>query len=279
MEVSDLAPALLGLAQILKSAGKLVEGEASDVSVRVRSTRRGSFEVDLSVVIHGAKSAWEFWKSDDVQAAAALVGFLGFSVGGVGIGALQIVRKLKGRRPSNVTPTAEGKVSVEIDGQHIEVPDLALRLALDPGVRAGMEKAISEPLERDGIDTVSFGKTISSDPITKDEAESFKSIAASDDDEYVSRHTKPFSIVSLSFKNGQKWRLDDGRSKPLVKMSDSDFQRRVDSGAESFSKGDILICEVVEITRRTVAGFKSEYEIVRVVEHRKDQVPPGLGLE
>lgn len=279
MEVSDLAPALMGLAQILKSAGKVVEGDESDIGVRVRSTRTGSFEVDLTVVIHGAKTAWAFWKSDDVQAASSLLGFLGVSVGGLGIGALQIIKKLRGRRPAAVTPVADGRVAIEVDGEVFEAPDMALRLALDPGVRIGMEKAIAEPLEREGIESVSFGRDRASAKIEKVEAEAFKMPAVSGADEFVSKHVKPFSIVSLSFKTGQKWRLDDGRAKPLVKMSDVDFQARVDSGTESFAKGDILLCEVVETTRKTPAGFKSDYEIVRVIEHQKVVPPPSLDFE
>lgn len=272
MEVADLAPALLGLAQMLKSAGRVVEGDDSDISVRVRSTRDACFEVDLSVVVHGAKAVWEFWKSDDVQAAATLLGLLGFT----GFGALGFVRQLGGRRPTRITPSKPGYVAVEIDGEVIEVPDMVARIGLDPGVRAGMEKAIAEPLEREGIESVSFGPGASIEPIAAAESSFFKMPIDADEDEFISRHTKAFSIVTLSFKSGQKWRLHDGRSKPLVTMGDKDFQARVDGGIESFANGDILICEVVETSRRTATGFKSEYEITRVVEHRKVRPVEGL---
>jgi hypothetical protein len=61
-------------------------------------------------------------------------------------------------------------------------------------------------------------------------------------------------------------------------MSDADFQARVDASQEAFAKGDLLVCEVVETSRRTATGFRSDYEIVRVKEHRRALADPGLDL-
>jgi hypothetical protein len=278
MDVADLAPALLGLAQLLKAAGRVVDGDGAEISVRVKSTQHACFEVWLTVVVDSAKAGWSFLKTPDGQAAATLVQVLGLSGLGLGGGAIALVRKLKGRRPERVSVSGD-TVKLQIDGDEFEVPDAVARVALDPGVRAALEKVVAEPLEKEGIASVTLGEATSGQTIDKAEGGYFRAVAAATTDEFTSRYTKAFSIVTLSFKSGQKWRLNDGRANPLVTVSDADFQAKVDAGLESFAKGDILVCEVIERASRTATGFKAEYEIVRVVEHRKVQPPTGLSFD
>ena len=273
MDVADLAPALLGMAQLLKAAGRVVEGDSAQISVRVKTTRDACFEVWLTLAVNHAGPAWTFLKSQDGQAAVGLLGvlgFLGLDVKTVGGGALGVVRWLKGRRPKRISVGSD-KVRLEVDGDSIEVPDEVARVALDPSVRAALEKVISEPLERDGISAVTLGVDAGGQTIEKVEGSYFRAIPSEETDEFTSRYRKAFSIVTLSFKPGQKWRLNDGRSNPLVAVSDADFQAKVDAGQESFAKGDILVCDVIERAARTIKGFKAEYDIIKVVEHRKIQ--------
>ncbi|MEW6596632.1 MAG: hypothetical protein AB1429_03945 [Pseudomonadota bacterium] len=272
MDVADLAPALLGVAQLLKAAGRALDGDDAEIGVRVKATREGSFEVWLNIIVNDAKVAWEFWKSTDVQAAANLLQILGFTgVGGV-IGALRLI---KGRRLRRIRADAD-RVVFELDGDEFEVPEPVARLVLDDAVRSALQTVVSDPLEKEGIDTLSVGDAKTETVIAKDEIEYFKVQTISPDDEFVSKYEKAFTIVSLSFKSGQKWRLNDGRANVPVSVSDQRFLERVDAGIESFAKNDMLICEVLERSRRTSSGFRSDYEIVRVIEHRHYQPPPPL---
>lgn len=272
MDVADLAPALLALGQMIKAAGRVVDGEAAEISVRVKATQQACFEVWLSVAVDGAKSAWTFWKSDDVQAAAQLLSLLGFSAAG---GVVGTVKWLKGRKAKRLS-AANGSVILEVDGDTIEVPEQVADLIEDPAVRAAAERAISEPLDKDGIEAVSFGPRASAQRVEKAEADWFKAPVATSRDEFVSRNTKAFSIHTLSFKPGQKWRLSDGGTLRNVQMSDADFAGKVDRSEVAFAKGDLLVCEVVETARRTDAGFKNDYEIIKVLEHRAAVPHPDL---
>lgn len=284
MDVADLAPALLALGQLIKAAGRVVDGEDAEISVRVKATQQACFEVWLSVAVDGANSAWTFWKSDDVQAAAQLLSILGFTVGG---GVIGTVKWLKGRRATRLR-AANGSVVLEVDGDTIEVPEQVADLVENPAVRAAIEKAVAEPLEKDGIEAVSFGPKGAAQRVEKAESDWFKAPGATSSDEFVSRNTKAFSIITLSFKPGQKWRLNDGGTPRNVQMSDRDFAGKVDRSEIAFAKGDILVCEVIETARRTDGGFKNDYEIVKVLEHRKavphpdlldDGAPPSAGRD
>ncbi len=277
MEVGDLAPALLGIAEMLKAAGRVVDGDDAEISVRVRATNVGSFEVLLAVVVHAAKAGWAFLETPDGQAAAALLSLLGISAGTIKGGAIGLVRKLKGKVPRRVTRKDDsGLVTIEAEGVTFEVPEAVARLALDGAVRAAMERAIAHPLQKDGIEKVRIGE-VSENEIPKSEAEYFLAPPLSSEDEFINRYTKAFSIVQLSFKSGQKWKLSDGHGAPqFVTVSDKEFLEKIDRNEETFAKGDLLICDVVETARRTASGFKSEYEIVRVKEHRRPPKQPPL---
>jgi hypothetical protein len=269
MDVGHLAPALLAIGQTLKAAGRLLDGDDSEVSVRVSSTRAGCFEVWLSVVVNDAKIVWAWWKSPDVQAASQLVSVLGFTGVTTSLSVLNLVKRLRGRRAHSITPK-DGKVEIKVDGEVIEADETVARVALDPNVREALERVVADPLDVDGIDSVSFGEAAKAEVVSRDQREWFRAPTRSDDDEFVSKQVRPFSIATLSFKTGQKWKLSDGHGAPrAVVMSDLDFAAKVDRSEEAFRKGDLLICEVVERSRRTAAGgFRSEYEVVKVLEHR-----------
>lgn len=277
MDVADLAPALMGLGQAVKIAGAIAFGEQADVRLKIQTTREGSFEVWLALLVDHGKTAWEFWKTDDVQAAAQLAGLLGVSFVGSAMGLIQFVRWLNGRQPEVVKRHSDSSVEVTIDNVTIIVDATIYQMAFDPNLRGGLEKAVAEPLDKDGIDEVKFGEGTSATKIGKAERHAFRAPILSDGDEFVSRHTRPFSIVSLSFKHGQKWKLSDGHGSPRsVTMSDLEFVDRVDRSEVRFAKGDVLICEVVERARRTPTGFKSEYEIVKVLQHQPAPQQPRL---
>jgi hypothetical protein len=80
----------------------------------------------------------------------------------------------------------------------------------------------------------------------------------------------------LSFKDGQKWRLNDGHGAKSVTVSDAEFVDQVNRNQIRFAKGDVLICEVIERARVSPKGLKAEYEIVKVLEHQLAPTQPPL---
>lgn len=80
---------------------------------------------------------------------------------------------------------------------------------------------------------------------------------------------KVFSIVSLAFRDDNKWRLSDGLATIHAKISDANFLARVDQNLETFAKGDLLICRVMSRQWQTRSGTRAEYEVLEVLEHRR----------
>ncbi|MCP4049893.1 MAG: hypothetical protein GY730_04225 [bacterium] len=76
------------------------------------------------------------------------------------------------------------------------------------------------------------------------------------------------AIVSLAFKDDNKWRLNDGNNSISVLIKDEGFLNQVDKSHISFAKGDLLICKVKKLQWQTEGGLKTEYEVMKVNEHR-----------
>jgi len=104
---------------------------------------------------------------------------------------------------------------------------------------------------------------------TKEEANFFASPEVQESVVLESTHRAAFSIISLAFKEDNKWRLNDGNNQISATINDEDFIRRVDRDQVSFSKGDILVCDV-HVTQKEIKGtLKTEYVVERVVEHKR----------
>lgn len=259
MEIADLAPALVSLGQLLNAAARAVDGDQAKVSIKVKSTREGSFEIWLSVAMDLASEGWKWWKSDDIQAAAQLISLIGLSGTGVAVSLVALVRKLRGRKPEKIEQKDSSTVILYLDSKSfIEVPIEVFHLAMDPAVRAGLAGVVSDPLDKDGIELVRFGPKGSATEIPKEEAFAFRAPIELEGDVLVNRYRRAFSIVSLSFKDGQRWRLNDGHGAKSVRMSDKEFEDRVNRNEVRFAKGDLLICDVVERATVTSKGLKSE---------------------
>ena len=91
-------------------------------------------------------------------------------------------------------------------------------------------------------------------------------------------HRYAFSIVSLAFKEDNKWRLTDGQAIYSVIMKDAEFQRKVDSSEAVFAKGDVLICDLHTIQWQVQDGVKTDYEVTKVHDHKHARQLPMFDL-
>lgn len=83
------------------------------------------------------------------------------------------------------------------------------------------------------------------------------------------------SLVSPVFKDGNKWRFNDGLTDFAAAVLDIDFISQVENG-ERFGKGDLLAVEMRTIQTRI--GFKLNLErtIIKVLKHITPPIQPQL---
>lgn len=280
MDIKDLAPALLSLSELLDEASDILNPEGTKVSLYLRAIDKGSFIAELSIIQNIYQDFLKLFNSDDITALLAFAAALGIGVNGAN-GLFQLIQKIRNRKIKSVK---ENKDSIEVtiemqDGDVIVVKKDAFVLFRRTSVRKKVARII-EPLKTKGIDIF---KIINNDQVmvevSKERADDF---AAPDVGiEVISDRTTDaiVEIVSLSFKEGNKWRVWDGNATINVTITDKDFLTRVDESRVSFKKDDLLKVTMHTVQSSTPDGLKNEYEITKIIKHIKpgeDQYPLGV---
>lgn len=80
--------------------------------------------------------------------------------------------------------------------------------------------------------------------------------------------TAAFSVVALTFKDDNRWRLYDGQNTINVAIEDEAFIRRVNDNEIAFAKGELLVCRVRIDQWRTGDSLRTDYAVLEVLEHR-----------
>lgn len=280
MDVRDLAPAMLALGQLFDAANTALHGEDRRIKLRVQATSPSSFQIGFEVVQTLGENLVAFLSGPETTAAANLVTLVTGT--GAAYGLFKLLKWLRGRSPSKVEKLADNSVRLTIGDETIDIPLDLLRLYQDIAVRAAAQRVIEEPLKKEGIDSFEVrdagGAVVR---VEKTEAVYFAKPQIPDETLVNEVRRSAFSIISLAFKEDNKWRLHDGTNSISADIDDEDFLQKVDTNQISFSKGDILICDVRVVQKRTDQGLKTEYTVERVVEHRPAarQLPLPFGTE
>lgn len=266
MDVRDLAPALLALGQAFDRANSLLNSDRASVTLEIRATRQGSFEI-LLILKQLFDGASTFLSHDFISSAANIKNLL---LGGKGlVGLLKLKKMLKGSKPKEIERT-ENNVTLEIEHLRLSVPAKVLDLYKDRILGEQIE-AVVRPLTRDGIDRIVFrDQATLVEMVEKDEAEYFQ--PDQEEGEILSEIVIPrqrLKIVSLNFLKG-KWRLSDGERARWYTIRDHQFAREVEQGIRRFGNGDLLICQVVMTQRIDAEGnLKLDHVIADVLKHEQ----------
>lgn len=276
IDVQDLAPSLMALGELLQAANAELNGERARVAVKLRATRKGSFEVDLSVVQSLAAQAATLLDSlaghkDGIAAANELADVIlkvGGAVIGTGGGLLALLKWLRGRKPDKIEPRA-GEVHVHLGDTVFVTNSQTILLAENRIVREQARKVVAV-LEKEGIDRIATRQD-GPEKLTIERAEvSYFDIPDGTEETLEDSEREMWlQIDSLSFKEGNKWRLTDGGEPFFASVEDVDFLNKIAKGEVSFSKADDLHCLVHERQSRTSKGqLRKDRTIMRVIEHR-----------
>lgn len=291
IDVNDLAPALLAIGELIQAANTEINGDKSKMSVKVRATAEGSFEVDLVLwqsMMDSLVSLFEFSKanSDGIAAANDLVDLLFKAatpvVAGLTAlsgGLLALFKFLKGRKPDSTEIKEDGSVSIQINNEVFITNQHTIKLAQSIVVREKAKKAV-DVLSKEGIDTFEAisGNGESTLTVTKEDQASFDYQPTENEDVVTDEvRTMALHIVSLSFKETNKWRVSNGADTFYVTIEDEEFINRINAGVASFAKNDCIICDVREKQLHGHQGLRLERVIIKVKEHRT--APRQLGME
>jgi hypothetical protein len=284
MNVYELAPALLSVGDLLKSANAILNGDSSSVSVLVESDfRKGSFEISLILDQSLIDQVKNLLPGHEVVGAAGLVGVI-FGVAAKAdkiISSFMAVWKLlKGEAPKEIINNDSSGLTIIVsgDGNKIQVEANAAKIYESVAARKSAEKILApvgkrgisrfearqgpdvlEHLEKSDLpERISTGMEIESE-INEKTTSSLR--------EALVRVTKP------NFEKGQ-WGFSDGSSKLSAKIEDKDFLNKVKNREVAFQSGDVL--KVRLRTEQSVEGGRIRTS--NVIEEVLDDNPRQLSL-
>jgi hypothetical protein len=266
----DLSLAILGLDGVLNEANKTLNSSKTKIQLKVKSNlEAGSFKINFRIDQNLIDKATDLLTSSGVEATLNAAAISALIFGG-GSGLWKLIKFLKNRKPTKKYEK-DGLVIIEIDEESFATKQEVIRLYENWQLRKSLEEMVS-PIAKDGIDLclVKLEKSEDFCDLKKEEVEYFQCPPAKEVmiDEPVRFNTN-LNIISLSFKDKNKWYVNDGQSTFYVTIEDLNFLRRVDEN-EEFRKGDIL---KVLIRREQFLNeeqkLRTEYFIEQVIEHKK----------
>lgn len=265
IDVRELAPALLGLADAFQAAQSELAPDARRANLEIKAQREGSFAIDLVLNTNLVEHALNFLTGRHATAVA----------NGGGILALVLVawEKLLWLRNRSYTTEdlADGHVRLTTaDGDSIVLSAATLQLLQSHDFRAQSDKFVA-PLQRDGIDSISVDSPVADAPrvvVTKANA---RSLAPAESPETVVTDNTVEQVVtveSVPFREDLVWRFWDGQSSITATMQDLGFRDRIRRRAVQFGEGDKLRADVRTVQTEDAAGkLSTTRSVVRVIDH------------
>lgn len=285
MDIRDLAPSLLALSDLFDEANHLLNHGQSKIAINVKASfKTGCFGVELSIVQDALSSFFNFFKNEDVITAATIATLVGLNAKDIRNSLIGFIKWLKNRKIKQVNLLESGLVKVVLDEDSIEIEKRILDLYRNSKIRKALETAISKPLEKDGIDSFACAEGMPNEnmpffSITKEERNCFIIPEIADETLKELEYEAHLQALSIAFQEDNKWRFTDGTNKFYAEVKDSIFLHKIQNNDIAFRKDDLLRVLLLMKQRLTGSGLKSEYQILKVLEHRSAARQLELPLE
>lgn len=274
MEVRDLSSALMAMHIVLDEADTTVNRGKTEATLKVKASfKTGSFKIDLVSAQQLADKIKDLLVSDPSTAVLNAAGLLGLITG-----LWAFIKWLRGRRYTKMELVG-GKVRIFVSDEFMDVEKATIDLYRNYKLRQALDQAVS-PLDREGIDSVAIiqdGKITAE--ATKQERPYFAVVELDAVTLEDTRRTTHLHLVSPSFQDGNKWRVNDGGSNFFVSVDDQTFIEQVVRGEIEFSASTILKVVLREVQLTDAKGaIKKDCTVEKVIEVLRPYQQMELGI-
>jgi hypothetical protein len=279
INVFELAPTLLALGELIQQANKTAFPDGREIAVNVKPFREGSFNVDVVVAAASTLQALlDIANSQQAQQIKTLLEWVGL-INGVGIGAIALLKALKGK-PASVEQLNPGEVRyTSSDGQTFTVNINVHNIVQNTNVQQNIRQVFLAPLSRpdvDAIRTFIAGEPETEETVTEDDAWGIDEFTSQEETatpvpEEITKETLHYGVF-LNPKRGafdgdpRDWSFKRGEEIITATIKDDEFLRK----HHRLDSSDLLTVDLVE--KQKVVGTvvkKPVYEIVRVTNYVK----------
>lgn len=282
MDVHELAPALLSLADICKNANRAFNGDRTGLNVLVNAnTEQHCFELSLEFVMtlfEQAKSLAGIEKPKTPEEILAWIGIIGSGATATTLSLIKLIKALNGKEVESVeTVQIDGKsvinVSIQGDNNNVEVlqtsPEV-LALAKNEDNLRHIKRLVS-PLVRDGYESLEFERGPKDRvELTREDARIIDSIDAGEMADAIDEKEDP-QVVTAWIKvhapvydpEATRWRFQfDGRTEYMDIRDTGIAQAAID-------RGGALVDDTYKVKLQMVQSKTSTrmtYKVLEVLE-------------
>ena len=247
----------------------VLNGGRTDARLTVKASfRSGSFGIDFNSVVSLAEKFKDIFASDAATATSNATTILTLLFGTAGL--FRLLKWLARKRPTKIELN-EGRVLIFKGDEYFETERKVLDLYRSFKVRQALESVVTIPLKKEGITdfAVVARRTVIANA-SREEADYF--IADVADEEELDDKTREtwLNVVSATFKEGDKWRFNDGGSNFYASVSDPDFLGLVAANRVEFGVATRLRVRLREVQSADAKGhLHKEIDVQKVLEIKK----------
>jgi hypothetical protein len=258
MDVYQASSNMIAFSEFMVAAVKSTFGDGADAKAHVSGFEHGSFITQIIFEVGGT-------------AATIFTAYTPEQLWNTVKGAFEVWKHLAGNKPVSIVNHGNYVDVTNNSGTILQVNIAALHLATNDKAGDSVQRFIKEAMQTDGYDNLEIVSPDAGviDAISKAEAACFMPVLV---EEQASDNIirQKITLLSAVFKDGNKWRFNDGSSEFGATILDEEFIATVDSG-ERFGKGDLLDVDMRIV--QTQVGYKitMERSILKVHKHI---VPP-----
>jgi len=269
IDVNDLAPALMSLADLIQEANHITNKDDSSISIKVKATETGCFQISIQAVRTCFDGAVNLFSGPQISALVNVLTLVGVVGGGSTL--LWIIKKLKNKKPLSVVPKDANSVEIEFEpGHFVTVSKAAWDMYQSRKIREAVY-GVLKPIQNTGIEKVEFiDEQNVVETVNKDDLPMFALPEEIEEplQELPLRDTY-VNVIHMWFKAGNKWKFSEGESEWAAEITDQNFIESLLKGEKNILANDLLKVRVKQTQFKKGSSLTSVYEIVEILEQKR----------